>query len=187
MADLPFTCDIAIAVEQGNWEQDSAADEHRVQTIVQSCLTQALPDILAAEPMEKATVEISILLTDDPQIQDLNREYRGKDKPTNVLSFPDTHLSAETLEEAVRFDEPLFLGDIAIARSTVEAEAKEQGKSLDDHFCHLLVHGMLHLLGFDHIEDDEAEEMEGLEVEILAKMNIDNPYLVGRNLQDGVT
>ena len=104
--------------------------------------------------------------------QALNREYRGKDKPTNVLSFP-SELPEEVLDSLPR--EPL--GDIIICVPVVFAEAAEQGKAARDHWAHLTVHGVLHLLGFDHIEDDEAEEMEGLEIRVLAGLGIANPYL----------
>ncbi len=106
--------------------------------------------------------EVSIVLADDAFIQNLNKEYRGKDKPTNVLSFPQ--------------GEPFSLGDIILARETITREAEDQKKSFDDHLSHLTVHGILHLLGFDHEEESEAEEMEALEIEILEKMGLKNPY-----------
>jgi probable rRNA maturation factor len=116
--------------------------------------------------------EVSIVLGDDALVQDLNRDYRGQDKATNVLSFP-----------AMGPDEPpppagevILLGDIIMAFETVAAEAKSQGKPLADHFCHLVVHGMLHLLGFDHQTDDMANTMEALEIKILAGLDIANPY-----------
>lgn len=105
--------------------------------------------------------EASIVLADDDFVQILNRDYRGKDKPTNVLSFPQ--------------DLPL-LGDIVLAYETIAREAEEQEKSFDDHLLHLTIHGTLHLLGFDHIDDDEAEEMEGLEIVILDQLGVKNPY-----------
>lgn len=110
----------------------------------------------------RENVEISVLLTDDAHIRVLNRDYRVKDKATNVLSFPQ--------------DEPEMLGDIILAYETVMREAAEQGKTFEAHLTHLLVHGCLHLLGYDHEEDDEAEEMEALEVEILAGLGVNNPY-----------
>lgn len=106
--------------------------------------------------------EISLSYVNDGEIQILNRDYRGKDKPTNVLSFPQ--------------NEPAMLGDIVLAYETVVREAKEQEKPLENHLRHLLVHGVLHLLGHDHEEDGEAEAMESLEARILSEMGIKNPY-----------
>ena len=107
-------------------------------------------------------------------MQKLNREYRGLDKPTNVLSFatiddPDFYNDLALYEE-------VELGDIVIALETLEQEAELKQISLHHHFCHLLIHGLLHLLGFDHIEDEEAEYMENAEIKILEQMNIPNPY-----------
>jgi probable rRNA maturation factor len=116
-------------------------------------------------------LEISLLLTDDAQVRQLNRDYRHKDKPTNVLSFPalddDTPIPPEG---------PVLLGDVIIARETTEREAYEESKSLKNHLSHLVVHGVLHLLGYDHIEDDEAEEMESLERSILGALGVPDPY-----------
>lgn len=106
--------------------------------------------------------EISLVFADNDFVQVLNANYRGKDKPTNVLSFPQ--------------DEPELLGDVILAYETVKCEADEQNKTFEDHTRHLIVHGTLHLLGYDHIEDEEAEEMEALEIKILADMGIKNPY-----------
>jgi probable rRNA maturation factor len=106
--------------------------------------------------------EISIVLADDAFIQDLNKRYRHKDKPTNVLSFPQ--------------EDDRHLGDVIFAYETIARESKEQNKSFKDHFMHLIVHGVLHLLGFDHETDKEASEMEKLEIEILKTLGISNPY-----------
>lgn len=112
--------------------------------------------------------EVTIRVVDVQESQQLNREYRGKDKPTNVLSFP--------------FEAPLgmeidLLGDLVICRQVVEQEAQEQNKPLMAHWAHMVVHGSLHLLGYDHIEDDEAEEMESLETEIMLDMGFEDPYI----------
>jgi probable rRNA maturation factor len=115
--------------------------------------------------------EVSIRLVEAEESQALNLQYRGKDKPTNVLSFP-SDLPEAVLDGLPR--EPL--GDIIICVPVVYAEAEEAGKTSQAHWTHLTVHGILHLLGFDHIEDDEAEEMEGLEIRILEGMGIANPY-----------
>ncbi|MCK5165989.1 MAG: rRNA maturation RNase YbeY [Rhodospirillaceae bacterium] len=122
--------------------------------------------------LESKTDEVSLLLLGDERQQTLNRDYLGKDKPTNVLSFPTGAL----LGGGVAGDAPLLLGDIAIALQTTTIEAKAQKKTLANHFSHLVVHGMVHLLGFDHIETGEAETMENLETDILKELGIDNPY-----------
>lgn len=122
--------------------------------------------------------EVSVLLTDDAHQQVLNRDWRGKDKPTNVLSFPGDDLDdrLDDLPPGSHERAPLLLGDIAVAFETTNLEAQEQQKSLADHFCHLLVHGMLHLLGFDHETQQQADEMEPLEIEILAGLGVASPY-----------
>ncbi len=100
------------------------------------------------------------------EVQTLNRDFRGKDKPTNVLSFSD----------GSEDDGELYLGDVIIAYNVVEQEAEEQGKSLLNHTTHMALHGLLHLLGFDHEATGEAEEMEALEIEVLAHFGIESPY-----------
>lgn len=112
--------------------------------------------------------ELSLVLTDDAAIRMLNRDHRGLDKPTNVLSFPQDDPEADAYG-------PL-LGDIVVAHETVAREADEEGISFQEHFLHMIVHGFLHLVGYDHMNDDEAEEMEGLETAILARLGIANPY-----------
>lgn len=114
-----------------------------------------------------ADSELSVRLVDAEESQALNRDYRGRDKPTNVLSFPFENPPGVSL--------PL-LGDLVICHPVVAAEAAEQDKSLHDHYAHMVVHGTLHLLGYDHLEDDEAEAMEALEREILAELGIADPY-----------
>lgn len=115
----------------------------------------------------KPQAEVTIRIVDEGESQSLNRDYRGKDKPTNVLSFPF---------EAPPGVEIDLLGDLIVCRQVVEQEAQQQGKTLMDHWAHMVVHGSLHLLGYDHIEDDEAEQMEALEREILATMGVSDPY-----------
>lgn len=112
--------------------------------------------------------ELSILFCDDAEIQDINHRWRSIDKPTNVLSFPGSFFSGQP--------GPMVLGDIAITLDTCQREAQEGGLTLADHATHLLVHGFLHLAGFDHENDDDAAEMEALETEILASMGIADPY-----------
>ena len=117
----------------------------------------------------------SILFTRDEQVHELNREWRGKDKPTNVLSFP--MLEREDLLALASDGPPEMLGDIALGYETCQREADEKGVSLSDHTAHLLIHGFLHLAGHDHVDSDEqAEAMEKLEIEALAILGIADPY-----------
>jgi probable rRNA maturation factor len=111
--------------------------------------------------------ELSIVLMDDASQQELNKQWRGMDKPTNVLSFPQIEPFAPVLG---------ILGDITLARETLEREAEELGVSFNDHFTHLVVHGFLHILGYDHIDENEALVMEGLETQILATLGVSDPY-----------
>ena len=112
--------------------------------------------------------EVTVRLVDEAESHELNLTYRGKDKPTNVLSFP--------FEAPPGIELPL-LGDLIICRQVVEQEAAEQGKTVEAHWAHMVVHGTLHLLGYDHIEDEEAEEMEALETEIMLALGYPDPYI----------
>lgn len=118
--------------------------------------------------------EISLVFADDVFIRELNKTYRNKDNPTNVLSFPQ--YEPKEINEDLPF---IPLGDIILAHETIKREAQEQEKDFEDHFLHLIVHGLLHLIGYDHEEDDEAEIMENLEIRILEKLGIKNPYESG--------
>ena len=135
--------------------------------------TTALPDVEAAvlRAAEAALAEVGaqdervvLLLTDDATVQDLNARFRSKDAPTNVLSFPAPH------------NPERHLGDVALAFGVCSREAEEQSKPLSHHLQHLVVHGVLHLLGYDHMSDDEAEAMEGLERVVLAGLGVPDPY-----------
>jgi len=117
----------------------------------------------------KTSSEMTIRIVDVNEIQSLNQIYRHKDKPTNVLSFP-----AEIPDEI----DLALLGDIVICSSVVEKEAVDQKKSLEAHWAHMVIHGTLHLLGYDHLNDEEAEEMESKEIEILGHFGYPNPYLI---------
>ncbi len=115
----------------------------------------------------KGAAELSILLTNDEEQHELNKQWRGKDSSTNVLSFPQIEPFGPVVG---------ILGDITLARETLEREAVDQGVSFADHFIHLVVHGFLHILGYDHMNDEEALQMESLETQILASLGIEDPY-----------
>lgn len=151
--------DIDILVEAEGWK--------RLDTL-EATVRRAAEAALAAGNRRDASV--SLLLTDDAAIRRLNKEFRGFDKPTNVLSFPAAGLPGDP--------EP-SLGDIALACETCAREAEAEGKTLADHLSHLVVHGVLHLLGHDHEDEAEAEAMEALETGILAAIGIADPYGVG--------
>lgn len=120
-------------------------------------------------------VEVAVRLTGDGEVQALNRDFRGKDRPTNVLSFPQ--VQADLLAGLANSDDgEILLGDIVLARETCAREAAEKGVSLADHATHLIVHGTLHLVGYDHMDDPAATAMEALEVKALASLGLANPY-----------
>lgn len=148
-------------------EQDSALWEQLIdaEAIAERALEVAV-EMAGITLLDGA--ELGILLSDDEHVKSVNQEWRGIDKPTNVLSFPAV--------EPPKLARAPFLGDIIIAYETVEREAKAEGKAFADHYAHLVVHGFLHLLGFDHIEEADAERMEALEIAILASLDIPDPY-----------
>jgi probable rRNA maturation factor len=148
------------------WEAQPTAEQAATQAIA------AAAAVLQTNPAARGTVGVA--LVDDDAIQDLNRDWRGIDKPTNVLSFPSPRLPARLATGPV----PLPLGDIFIAYQTVAREAAREKKPFMHHFAHLVVHGFLHLLGYDHDSDQTAEDMERLEARILAKIDIPDPYAV---------
>ncbi len=144
---------IELVIEDDGW----AAALPQAEALAADCVAHA------AVPEPALAREIALLLCDDAAIADLNQRFRGKTGPTNVLSFPSG-------------EEEGFLGDIALARETCMREAAEKGVPLRDHAAHLIIHGMLHLIGYDHETDDEAAVMERRETEILGAMGIADPY-----------
>lgn len=137
---------------------------------VEATATEAAGMAWSAAPARPSgPAEISILLADDAAVRALNRQHRGQDKSTNVLSFPIGDADGGG-------DMPVMLGDVVLASGVVAREASAQGKPIDAHLRHLVVHGVLHLLGYDHETDPDAESMESLEVEILEKLAVPNPY-----------
>ncbi len=153
--------EVALAVDPVGWDRRMAGLHPLLLRVAEAAIDHAG----AARP----AVEVSILLTDDARLRALNRDFRGQDRPTNVLSF--TGEADPPHHGAV-----LLIGDVAVALGTTEREARAQGKSLTDHLCHLVVHGILHLLGYDHIHDSDAQVMETAERDILARLAIDDPY-----------
>lgn len=152
-------------------EIDIAVDSERWSALggIEPLARRAAEAALAIDPRAPAEdVELSLLLAGDAAVEELNRAWRGKEGPTNVLSFP--------ANPAPGVPGPRPLGDIALAFETVAREAEADGKTLADHAAHLIVHGVLHLLGYDHETDAEAEIMEALEIRALARLGIANPY-----------
>ena len=148
---------VTVVVEDPNWRKARGLAA-RLKTAARAGLK--------ASGLEPAA-QVTILLADDERLRGLNQAYRGKDKPTNVLSFP-----AMPNREG-------HAGDIALAYGVTRADAKAAGKSLADHASHLVVHGVLHLAGFDHERDRDARKMEGLETKVLARLGIADPYRAG--------
>jgi probable rRNA maturation factor len=149
---------------QGEWAGWDALAERAAQAVGEGEPLLANPRLIA-----------SLLFTSDAEVHSLNREWRARDKPTNVLSFP--MLERAELESLAPDGPPVMLGDIALAYETCAREAGEKGVSLNHHATHLIVHGLLHLAGHDHVHsDEEAEQMETLETVILAKLGIADPY-----------
>ena len=128
-------------------------------------------------PLCKRNIEISITLTDDENIRVLNKDYRHKDKKTNVLTFSLYEKKENILEDMEKLPY-MSLGDVVFSYDTIKQEAKEQNKTFKNHFIHMLVHSYLHLFSYDHIKAKEQKEMEKLEIEILAKLGIKNPYII---------
>lgn len=155
--DLPL--DIDLAVEAGVWPSEA-----ELLALVERAVGAAFSELDLV-----GTSELSVVFTDDAAIRALNAEWRGKDKPTNVLSFP-------AFPPAKGGPLPPMLGDIVLAAETVAREAQEENKPLESHMTHLVIHGLLHLLGYDHETDDEAEEMEAVERAALARLAIPDPY-----------
>ena len=152
--ELELQLDVQLAVEK---ETDLPSEE-QLNTWANAALVTRT---------EHEEPELTIRIVDEAESQELNFEYRGKDKPTNVLSFP--------FEAPAHVPIPL-LGDLVVCKQVVEREAIEQGKTLTAHWAHMIVHGCLHLLGYDHIEDEEAEEMEGIEKVIMKDLGFEDPY-----------
>lgn len=163
VSDKPPHIDLAIHTD--NWEKAGAPEKLLRELSEKAILASAT----TAKLYWPETAELSIVFTDDAEMTQINGEWRKLEKPTNVLSFPG---------DDIQIGEPSgqMIGDIIFAFETVEREANEQNKPFENHLTHLMVHGFLHLFGYDHIEDGEAEVMESLETKILATLKISDPY-----------
>lgn len=165
---------VDIVVEDSRWD---AVD-------LSGLAEQAALSVLTRLGLPAEDTEVSLLACDDPRIADLNAQFRGKPAPTNVLSWPSVDLAAEADGGQPHWDEAEpELGDIALSWDTCLREADDTGIAFADHLMHLLIHGILHLLGYDHIRDKDAALMEAVEVAILGEMGIANPYDVSGNAQ----
>ena len=162
---------LEIAIDSDEEWDSSSGWEALVRSAAEAAIAEsAFPQLATA----KRPVELSVRLTSDSEVRALNEQWRGKDKPTNVLSFP--MLEAEDLSAANVAGPELLLGDIVLARGVCMAEASDKGIGVEDHAAHLIVHGTLHLLGYDHHEEGEATDMEAREVRALRRIGIADPY-----------
>ena len=157
--DPELSLDIDVVCDGGDWDAVAGAED-----LVRVAAAAAASDLGLTQ------AEVCVALSNDEQVAELNGNYRGKPKPTNVLSFPAVPMVP--IE-----GEPRFLGDIVLALETLQREAADLGVPLEHHMQHLVVHGLLHLVGYDHQTDEEAQEMESLEVRVLARLGIADPYV----------
>ncbi len=156
--------DIIVSVDCASWTR-------ALPEVESLCRRVAAVSLGLAGELPADRLEVSLVLADDAMVRELNGQYRGQDKPTNVLSFAALDDGGPVPAEG-----PVLLGDVIFAYETTAAEAAATGKTLDQHLCHLVVHGILHLLGYDHQNDAEADEMEGLERSLLAALGVPDPY-----------
>lgn len=162
---------VYLTMEDKRWEKVLPDVSALVQKTADVAAKRVWSDVWFLD--ENKTFSVNLCLSNDEAVHKLNREFRGVDKPTNVLSF--ANYEDDSFEDMLEADD-VELGDVIVALETLEREAEEQGVSLKAHFMHLWLHGLLHILGYDHIDESDAEVMEGLEIEILATLGIENPY-----------
>lgn len=165
-----------IAVKSKKWEKEPKI----VDFIKKTCKKLILSTEIGKISKNLELIELSISLVSDAQIKKINFNYRGKNKPTNTLSFPalDGNLiQKKGLKEAIKGYKSLILGDILLSYETIQKESLAQKKEMCHHITHLILHSLLHLIGFDHKNEKDAKIMEDLEIEILKKLKIKNPYL----------
>ena len=166
MTELPAVIDVTSLC--ATWGRVCPAAEDLARTAARLALSRGKAGFSIAQ---QTAIELAISLADDAVQQRLNRDWRGVDRPTNVLAFPAWNPGTPIPPGA-----PLLLGDVVLAFETAAREANEQGKPLSDHLSHLIVHGVLHLLGYDHATETEAVAMESLETSILASLGVPDPY-----------
>ena len=166
-----MTLEIALDADE-EWDSSRSWEQLARKAAEAAIAESAFSDLTDSE----RAVELSVTLTSDDHVRELNAKWRKKDKPTNVLSFP----MADELDlgRANVFEMELLLGDIVLAHGVCKNEAEQKGVSLEQHATHLMVHGTLHLLGYDHVDDSEATDMEAREVRALQRLGISNPYEV---------
>jgi probable rRNA maturation factor len=154
---------------------ECAAWQEEVSNLEQICASAVLQTLDISPPhanISSRGINVCVVLADNMFVQTLNAQFRGQDKPTNILSFPNDPEFEELHSEGM-----IELGDVILAFETIKLEANEQKKQFSNHLKHLLVHGTLHLLGYDHQNDNEAEIMENLEIRILETLHVENPYI----------
>lgn len=154
--------------EDGLWQRC----DFDIKKIIKITILKVFEFISVLEPEKK--YEVSVKLSNDKELQSLNKKFMGKDRPTNVLSFPFLNFKEGSLERKGEVE--VYLGDIAISYERIYNESKEQNKTFRNHFIHLIIHSLLHLLGYDHKTKKQAVKMESLEIKILNSLKINNPY-----------
>ncbi len=164
---------VEVSIPYQAWsENDRRPASLATRAVKETVLCAKLPEQIR----KSETIEVSVLLANDDLVRTLNREYRKKDSATNVLSFPQIDYFSKSPQEDMVAGQPLNVGDIVLAYETVHRESLEKMIPFDSHFLHLIVHGTLHLLGFDHIDEEEASTMEETEIWIMSRMGHKNPY-----------
>jgi len=163
---------IFIDVQDKRWKESIPSIEALIENAKTTVLKIVQQDVWFLSEPKNFT--INLVLSDDETVHQLNKKFRGIDSPTNVLSF--ANIDDDFFDETLVKENDVELGDVIVAYETMKKQAEEIDVPLKDHFCHLWVHGILHILGFDHIQDDERAIMEAKEIEILKKLGIENPY-----------
>lgn len=160
---------VDVLINNKSWTSHNPNIESYLKDLASNIIPQTKLSQLLQNNVE---IEVSIVLCDDKEIQSLNKKYRNQDKPTNVLSFP-----VMDFKEISNIEDFAAIGDIILSFETIKRESVEQNKIFNNHLAHLFIHSILHLIGHDHENDDQAKIMEDLEIELLKKLEIDNPYI----------
>ena len=172
---MPFQINYLISIEDANWPKQSTQLNDLIVTAANAALALAdVPSLFKQRP-----IDTNIILTNNDSVQELNSTYRDKNKPTNILTFFQIDCCDEDdlqRNASMPADMPLVFGDLYLAYDVLMAECQDQEKSFETHLSHLIIHGVLHLLGYDHIDIDEAEEMETIEIKAMHNLGFENPY-----------